>query len=497
MKFPPDIFNAGRRLALRGDISAAVDVYVDGLYACLNRCESPLIYGVNEVSPILLQRAAEPDGSKDLLLIEACATIAEDLTNCYGDFAMGDVFLRKKAALQARWQARLGRDRTIYLGQDWVRNIGHIGSLAYMVKLQLVGKAPWDRIVVVCSEERVANLPFLQMFAPFIELRTDAESIATMLDATSGAGFRQFDLIRFDDNRVLHLIDAYNLMEHFWRSTGRNALLALPPQTEERGAILLERLGLPKGAWFVCMHVRDGGYHGDFSASYRNADIATYFEAVSLVKEHGGYVIRLGDNRMTALPELPHLIDYAHSPHRTPELDVYLTAACRFMIATDSGPMYMSSIFGKPALATNFGCVFGPPPIGSTSRFLPKLIEHNGRILSFKEMLSEPWRRARYQISHFDKIGAKYVANSAEDIKLGVAEMLRGGDASPLQQRFTRLSSKGQELGDAVVCSAFVSANAHLFAAPLLDRGALATAMHNAKVKAKVALRGRGKLRSE
>ena len=61
----------------------------------------------------------------------------------------------------------------------------------------------------------------------------------------------------------------------------------------------MSALGVPDGAWYVGLHVREGGYHAEDTGDksrHRNAQIEDYFPAIKAVTDRGGYVIRLGDS---------------------------------------------------------------------------------------------------------------------------------------------------------------------------------------------------------
>jgi len=53
---------------------------------------------------------------------------------------------------------------------------------------------------------------------------------------------------------------------------------------------------------------------------------------------------------MTRLPERPGFVDYAHSPLKSPRLDVLLVAQAAFHIGTSSGLSVVPLLFGTPCL---------------------------------------------------------------------------------------------------------------------------------------------------
>ena len=77
--------------------------------------------------------------------------------------------------------------------------------------------------------------------------------------------------------------------------------LRLPIELETTCRIASLELGLPPDAWYVCFHVREGGYSGDFD-NIRNCDIDNYVEAMQYITSKGGWVVRMGDASMKILP---------------------------------------------------------------------------------------------------------------------------------------------------------------------------------------------------
>jgi len=96
------------------------------------------------------------------------------------------------------------------------------------------------------------------------------------------------------------------------------------------------RMSLPDDAWFVCLHVREGGWHKDLMDE-RNASIGNYLEAIREVTSRGGWVVRMGDASMTRLPPMERVIDYPFTPSKSYAMDLYLIAECRAYIGMQSG----------------------------------------------------------------------------------------------------------------------------------------------------------------
>ncbi len=121
-----------------------------------------------------------------------------------------------------------------------------------------------------------------------------------------------------------------------------------------RCAEQLLELGIEKGKWFVCVHVREGGFHqDDLENVKRNASIDQYKKAFEFITQHGGLVVRLGDRTMKPLKPMSGVIDYPFSNFKNEFLDIYLVEKCRFYLGMLTGPLDVAMMFQKPILLTN------------------------------------------------------------------------------------------------------------------------------------------------
>ena len=185
--------------------------------------------------------------------------------------------------------------------------------------------------------------------------------------------------------------DFWSAIQRAWAEQGRPPLLTLDEQTRQRGWQTLQSLGVPKDAWFVALHVRESGFHRVAHSRdvIRDADVATYEDALRAITRRGGWVIRCGDQTMKPLTPMPQVIDYAHSTLKADWLDIFLCSQCRFFIGTQSGLSHVPATFGVPTLYTNW-VSWGQPPPTAYDFFLPKLcwLKSAGRHATLDEVLS-------------------------------------------------------------------------------------------------------------
>jgi len=144
-------------------------------------------------------------------------------------------------------------------------------------------------------------------------------------------------------------VDAINWPEQF----PKRSLVSLSRASVKRNLnSSLRTMGVPPEAWYVCMHIREGGYRKE-RESPRNGTPYDFLPAIEEIVSRGGLVVRMGDKSMTPLPDLPGVIDYARSGFQSTLMDAYLVSKCSFFVGTSSGPHTLALLFSKPLILTN------------------------------------------------------------------------------------------------------------------------------------------------
>ena len=309
-----------------------------------------------------------------------------------------------------------------------------IGEMAHQlelhVKMKLLGWLPPFVTLLIAPRNRVVNPCLLDYWRQYITVIDDPKLVERIEPLKRRIPFNPV-YMRLPDGRAMSKNRVYHAVQEEWQRQGRGPLLDLRRDHAERGQESLRRLGVPVGAWFVCVHVRESGYLREDHTSpeaARNADIHAFFPAIEAITRRGGWVVRLGDSTMAPLPAMANVVDYALSAERSDWMDVFLAASCRFILATTSGMMVVGLNFGVPVAATNF---FPPGDrmAGTPDLFIPKLIRkrQGGRFLSFDESMQMPLALT-YDARRLVDRGLEAVDSEAEDILTLTEEMLEKVD---------------------------------------------------------------------
>lgn len=300
-----------------------------------------------------------------------------------------------------------------------------IGHLAIepdcLIKEQTMGLIPKRKWFILAPPGRVANEHLLRYWEPFF-LIFRGKIICFIL-----ASMSQWVIMR---HNIYHYMLATNSTQASYRTYAqwgnRPPLLSLTGKDEEWGTQALCQMGLPDGAWFVCVHAREAGFSpiDEEHHAHRNSSIEATIPAMQEITQRGGWVIRIGDPSMKPLPTLPQTIDYAHHPMKCDRLDVILCAKARFILGNTSGIALVGSAFGVPCALANM-IPFSALGLGPRDISIPKLLwsEPLSRYLTCQEILDSPISGFMYA-NLYRESKIRVVENSAEDIQQLVLEMI-------------------------------------------------------------------------
>lgn len=307
-----------------------------------------------------------------------------------------------------------------------------IGEIAHQFdlyeKMRILELGLKGRGILLARKESIANLCFIEYWKRYFFVISNSLLFFLLFPL---AELTQYNIAcpKMPDGKVVHGNRTHIAVQKRWENENRKPLLKLSSSHYERGWDCLQQFGVPRGAWFVCLHVREPGYlmknecANSFHA-YRDADVNTYLMAVKTIVDHGGWVIRMGDPTMKPLPQMEHVIDYVHSNVRSDWMDIFCCAECRFFLGTTSGLFLVSFVFGVPCALANFAPM-GERPWSGKDIFVPKLYWSitEGRYLTFKEALAPQFRYC-YDSRYFESSGIGIEDNTQEDINDMVLEML-------------------------------------------------------------------------
>ncbi len=230
-----------------------------------------------------------------------------------------------------------------------------------------------------------------------------------------------------------HDRDVHNLTDRF------PPHLQFTSEEEIRGEFGLRNMGIPSGAKFICLNVRDSAYLENHQPShdwsyhnYRDSNIQNYVLAAEELASRGYYIIRMGAKVKNAMnASHSRVIDYATNGSRSEFMDIYLGAKCDFCISTSSGFEAIPLIFRRPIVFVNM------VPFGYLFTFCRKFLgitRHHfsvreNRILTLSEIFGQGLCFSTH-VSTYESKGIKLIENTPEEIRDVVIEMVERLDGT-------------------------------------------------------------------
>lgn len=327
----------------------------------------------------------------------------------------------------------------VILATEWVTQIGHLGMMEIQLRMKKLGWWKGKVLLLVPNEELIANKVLVSLFSNQCEIakvnfNINETLMAELFSLQRYCGL-SFNAWKTNDHKIVAWQQAGAKMLQSWDAkenglTLRDAFddycVNNSAQINEQVQMFKEKCGMKPNDWFVCLHVRDAGFYGEMAGcgqTHRNANIESYLSAIRFITSRGGWVIKLGDKKSSKLPQMPGVIDYAHSRFKSELMDIYLIRHARYFIGTTSGLTNIAIVFDKPCALVN--CITIDPQLWhNTVRFaLKRILKKDGNFLTQRQISSDPWRWRLFDAQVLQRYEATIVNNSADEILETVKEI--------------------------------------------------------------------------
>lgn len=358
-------------------------------------------------------------------------------------------------AKAAGWEPN---DRVI-LPRNCAQVIGLMGHIDAFVKQKILNndRRPYH---LISPQLEVVNQTFLEYWKSYLHvelLPPDVPPAPTQIEAAYTVNWNW--VLPRGKNTLTHVHRGIARIQRQWEKDQRESLLRLNLVHSEMLDRQKAAWGMADKDWFVCLHVRSAGFYDeqDHAAQhFRNTHIDDYYPMIKWILDNGGWVVRMGDASAPPLDQdafgknADRVIDYAHSPEKSPALDVALCASCRLFVSSPSGLHTVAHAFGRPACYVNYpvyaGFPWHPGEIFIPQRYFSHRLK---RVLTLSEILSSTLVHADH---HFmlKRAGIELIHNSATDILETVREALNPDEytisnaraGTLVRQEFDRLNSE-------------------------------------------------------
>ena len=350
-----------------------------------------------------------------------------------------------------------------FLSIEWSAAIGHMGSLGTFVIGQKLGVVPNSkRYLPVRDEEQARRIETI--FQDQVGLLQMKNGFTLLENPSHWHLSERLQMIRTLDD----FIDLYDLHERVYQRKDLAELglvMKLSESYENLAREKLEALGLPRGAWFVGLHVRGEPNPLD----PRKAEVRNFGLAVDEITSQGGWVIRFGTNIMDPLGKSNNLVDLNPNSPEYRYLHLFVIAKSRFFLTTNGGPSFLGWAFGTPVLQTNTLSI-GRNILSSSrdSLFLPKNWERrNGEKISYCRLVMSLEGYNETDLKQKSKDGYTLRENTAIEIRDATRDMFdQLNYKAPncnLDSKLHDLRTSVKAVGHGVIAPSYLSANENWF----------------------------------
>ena len=188
------------------------------------------------------------------------------------------------------------------------------------------------------------------------------------------------------------------LQEKHKKNLKREMLFNLKSSHIDYGYKQLKKIGITDKDWWVTIHCRSGLSKNDKKTEYwRNSNINKFYEAIHYINKKGGYVFRMGDDKMPKIEKSKvnsnMVIDYAHSDLKNDVMDIFLGAKSKFHLGTSSGYPIIPRMFGVPLLLCETTQTLPYWSLNDFDVFLPRIYQStiDNSIINFNNAFKPPY----------------------------------------------------------------------------------------------------------
>lgn len=297
----------------------------------------------------------------------------------------------------------------------WVIAIGHIAHISIHIKNNLLNNKKVKYFFSFPENYKISNNYFFNLFRKQFNIKKISKLSDEIINLCTVDFYSHYD----EERQKIMMFDEYgSYVNEMWLKQNKSTpFLKIPKNDINKANNLLKIINNESKLGFVCIHVREEGFHQKWhnkNPGTRNADITSYTKAIDFLIKKGFSVVRMGDISMKKLNNKKCFFDYAHSEYKSEIMDIILLAKCNFYIGTNSGISLIPNIFNKRSFLTNWSPILIPQWF-SSDVFIPKKMVKNNKTLSLQKMIKD--RSGSYQfISNLEKHKIKVLDNNEDEI---------------------------------------------------------------------------------
>jgi putative glycosyltransferase (TIGR04372 family) len=328
-------------------------------------------------------------------------------------------FIALSPAILVTWLwLKLRRKHVLLVGRGSSTITAFVMPLEVVLRRFLVSNSDFKKLIVL-NMSTDANAQIRKMYDRVVRIiGEEAKLMRRLYWWASNLSRRQLPNIE--------ILETQN--DPLWH-TGK-PIVGLNQEEIKRGNDFLRSIGVKDGQKIVCYTVRTSSYYQSLIESgvklkpqtVRNPDEGTYYEVAKILSSRGYFVIRMGKDLKSKLPEdlEKYIYDYAILD-RTDFLDVYILNKCEFLLNGGTGMFVFRAISNLPSIHADIYRVLKTFYFGDLSLFQKVWLVRENRLATVGEMVAmgDSFSDERHQ----ERLGVRLVKNTAEEILAACDEM--------------------------------------------------------------------------
>ena len=342
-----------------------------------------------------------------------------------------------------------------FVSSQFLEAFGHFGILAAHLHGTKVGLLPAGKRYALTNSRQIQNQMIGSIFKEYNAIPSEGGSTFLELPI-SWHMTERLQMFKGRDN----FIEQYEYLELLYstcRIDKRSPIETLDSEYEMTIEQELQQMGIPKGAWFAGLHLRESSNPNDA----RVASKENFYPALMEIISRGGWIIRFGAGLHNPVMKHERIIELDISTRNHLNFHPYILANAEFLLTTQGGPVTHAWAYGTPVIQTNTVGIGRNILSASTgSLALPKHYFRNGIQMSLSEILVSREAYSDTDLSHKKRQGITLKQNTPDEIREAVVEFLESRDSKSdegtLNQRVNQIRNSTGAIGYGRISNSFL-----------------------------------------
>jgi putative glycosyltransferase (TIGR04372 family) len=205
------------------------------------------------------------------------------------------------------------------------------------------------KIIFLCPKYFSSNTGLLNLYKSKITL------IENILSNIIFLPFLQIHFVTINPFYIEHnikLSKSHKIYTEYEKNINKNIFSFSPEDQVKIEHMLENKIPDLKKKKIICLHTRNENFYNETNLTSRNASFEKYIDTINFLTDQNYYVIRFVDKKSSFKKK--NYFELITHDKDGQIFQIYLIYKCLFFISSASGPAFLTNLFKKPSLCTNF-----------------------------------------------------------------------------------------------------------------------------------------------